>query len=95
MKKNSNSLSKSSLPLNTDRKATIKKYPDIITFPRSIWNDWLSLKSQIASNYGIFYKNCYQMDSENWCNWLSIKSTYRQLFMGMGWWYHWFDHKRY
>ena len=33
MKKNSNSLSKSSLPLNTDRKATIKKYPDIITFP--------------------------------------------------------------
>ena len=32
MKKTSNSLSKSSLPINMDRKATIKKYPDIITF---------------------------------------------------------------
>ena len=32
MKKSSNSLSKSSLPFNMDRKATIKKYPDMLPF---------------------------------------------------------------
>jgi hypothetical protein len=31
-KNNSQSLSKSSAPLNMDRKATIKKYPDVFTF---------------------------------------------------------------
>ncbi len=33
MKKSNNSLSKSSLHTNMDRKATIKKYPDILTIP--------------------------------------------------------------
>ena len=71
MKKNSNSLSKSSLPLNTDRKATIKKYPDIITFPiygQLKWN---------RMNKEDYRKNDEDHRSNNKDHWRTSKSTER------------------